>query len=170
MKTLKDEWETQREIEYYNSLPVVFDDFVDVPELSDGVVYLVCMAKKPANPEKKYVPGYEFAVCKDGEKAGEINLRIGYTDGLYYGGQIGYNIDEKHRGNGYAGRACQLLLPVAKAHGMVKLLITNNYTNDASKRVCEKLGARLVRVARLPEWHDIYQRGGRFENIFEWDI
>ena len=167
---LKDEWETHREIEYYNSLPAIFNDFIDVPELSDGVIYLVCMAKKPGNPEKKYVPGYEFAICKNGEKIGGIHLRIGYTDGLYYGGQIGYNIDEKHRGNGYAGRACQLLLPVAKAHGMIKLLITNNYTNDASRRVCEKLGARLVRVARLPEWHDIYQRGGRFSNIFEWEI
>ena len=167
---LKDEWETHREVEYYNVSPCVFDDFIRVPELSDGVIYLVCTAKKPANPEKKLVPGYDFAVCKDGEKIGEINLRIGYTDGLYYGGQIGYGIDEKYRGNGYAGRACRLLLPVAKAHKMTKLLITTDYTNAASKRVCEKLGARFVRTARLPEWHDLYKRGGRFENIYEWSV
>ena len=160
----------KKEIEYYNSLPCVFDGFLDTGELSDGVIHLVCIAKNPAIPEKKWVPAYDFAICKGSEKIGMINLRIGYTDGLYYGGQIGYNIDAPYRGNGYAGRACCLLQPVAKAHRMTKLLITNNYTNSASKRVCEKLGARLIRVARLPEWHDLYQAGQRFQNIFEWTI
>jgi predicted acetyltransferase len=118
------------------------------------------------------VPCYAFAVCKGSEKIGDISLRIGYGGGfhnsnLYYGGQIGYGIDEPHRGNGYAVRACRLLAPVAKAHGMTKLLISNDIDNIASRRVCEKLGARLVRTARLPEWHDLYQRGGRLENIYE---
>ena len=167
---LKEEWDIHKEIECYNALPCDFDGFIDLPELNDGQIYLVCTAKKPAIPEKKYVPSYEFAVCKGGERIGEINLRIGYTDGLYYGGQIGYGIDEKHRGNGYAVNACRLLQPVIHAHGMKKLLITNNQTNTASKRVCEKLGAHLLRVARLPEWHDLYKAGGRFVNIFEWSV
>ena len=167
---LKDELETQQGIEYYNALPVVFDDFIEVPELSDGVIHLVCTAKVPGNPEKKYVPSYEFAVCKGSEKIGEINLRIGYTDGLYFGGQIGYGIDEQHRGNGYAGRACRLVLPVAKAHGMEKLLITNDHNNDASRRVCEKLGARFVRTAKMARWHVMYKEGRRFSNIFELSV
>jgi len=173
---LKDEWDTGKEIAYYKTLPVIFDDFIDLPELSDGVIRLVCTAKNPAIPEKKYVPAYDFAICKGGEKVGEINLRIGYAgfgpdeSSLYYGGQIGYNVDEKYRGNGYAGRACRLLSPVAKAHGMTKLLITNNYINTASRRVCEKLGARFLRVARLPEWTDLYKDGQRFSNIFEWSV
>jgi len=54
-----------------------------------------------------------------------------------------------------------------KAHGMKKVLITNNHINTASMRVCEKLGAKLLRVAELPEWHDLYQQGQRFGNIFE---
>jgi len=171
----KDEWEVQKEIKYYNSLPCVFDGFTTVPTLTDDVIYLVCLEKQPGNPEKKHVPGYEFAICKNGEKIGRINLRIGYGGGLYncnlyYGGQIGYEVDEPHRGNGYAIRACRLLTPIAKAHNMNILLITNNVTNHASKRVCEKLGARLVRVARLPEWTDLYQDGQRFSNIYEWNI
>jgi len=172
---LKDEQEIKKEIAYYNSLPCVFNGFIDVPTLADDVIYLVCSEKQLGNPEKKHVPGYEFAICKDGEKVGRINLRIGYGGGfynsnLYYGGQIGYDVDEAHRGNGYAVRACRLLLPVAKAHGMIKLLITNNITNHASMRVCEKLGARFVRVARLPEWTDLYKSGQRFSNIYEWNI
>ena len=167
---LKDEWETQNEIAFYNSLPVKFDGFIDLPELSDNEIHLVCTDKKPGIPEKKWVPAYEFVVCKGSEKIGNIALRIGYTDGLYYGGQIGYNIDEKFRGRSCAGRACRLLPPVARAHDMTRLLITNNQTNNASRRVCEKLGLRLVRVARLPEWHDLYKNGQRFQNIFEWVI
>ena len=168
---LQEEWEAHKHMAYYNTLPVIFDDFIELPPLSDGDVYLVCTAKKPANPEKKYVPAYEFAVCKGGEKVGDICLRVGYTDGLYYGGQIGYGIDEKYRGHGYAARACRLLKPVAEAHGMKKLLITNDSANIASQRVCEKLGARLVlHNGRLPEWHDLYKEGHRFGNVYEWSV
>lgn len=167
---LTDEWEARKEIGYYNALPCHFEGFVDFARGDGDEIYLVCTAKKPAVPEKQFVPAYEFAVCKGGERIGEVNLRIGYTDGLYYAGQIGYSIDEKHRGRGYAVSACRLLLPVAKAHGMRRLLITNEQSNAASRRVCEKLGARLVRLARLPQWHDLYKEGQRFVNIFEWRV
>ena len=173
---LASEWETGKEIAYYNSLPCIFENFMELPVLSDDEIYLVCTAKKPPVPEKKYVPVYEFAVCKGGEKIGGIELRVGYKGygldegSLYYGGQIGYGIDEKYRGNGYAARACKLLAPVAKAHSMPKLIITNEHTNTASRRVCEKLGARFIRVARIPEWMDLYKEGQRFLNIFEWSV
>lgn len=162
--------EVCKEMEFYNASPCVFNGFIDVPTLNDGVIFLVCLEKCPAIPEKKWVPAYRFAICKSGEKVGSIDLRIGYTDSLYYGGQIGYSVDEKYRGNGYAARACKLIVPVAKAHGMTRLIITNNHENNASRRVCEKLGAKLIRLATLPEWHDLYKEGGRFSNIFVWDI
>lgn len=169
----KEEWEVEKEIAYYNGLPCLFNGFMELPELYDGALRLVCVAKTPAQPEKNWVPAYRFAICKGSEKVGFIDLRIGYAGGennksLYYGGQIGYGIEEAHRGNGYALSACRLLAPVAKAHGMEKLLITNNVTNAPSRRVCEKLGARLLRTARLPQWHDLYNEGTRFTNIFEW--
>jgi len=172
---LKSEWEMQKEIAYYNSLPYEFNGFVDVPTLTNGEIYLVCTAKQPGDPIKNWIPGYNFAICKNGEKVGDISFRIGYgggpkNDNLYYGGQIGYNVNEEFRGNGYAAEACRLLLPIAHAHKMTKLLITNNVTNAASRRVCEKLGAKLIRAARLPEYNDLYKEGQRFSNIFEWSL
>ena len=173
---LKSEWEIEKEIAYYNSLPFEFNGFVNIPTLSNGDISFICIEKSPANPEKNWVPAYTFAICKNNEKIGEAGLRIGYgggpkNDNLYYGGQVGYNVNEEHRGNGYAVEACKLLLPIAKAHKMTKLLITNNYTNTPSRRVCEKLGTRHVgKMVRLPEWSDLYKEGQRFINIYEWDI
>lgn len=172
---LKDEWDVQKEIAYYKSLPIIFDDFIDVPILDDGVIRLVCTEKKSAIPEKKWIPSYTFAICSGSEKVGNLSLRIGYGGGdydcnCYYGGQIGYGIDEAHRGNGYAGRACKLVAPVAKAHNMTKLLITTKDSNKASMRVCEKLGARYVRLVRLPEWTDSYKLGNRYQNIYEYSL
>jgi len=167
---LADEWEIRKEMAAYNALPVRFDGFVSLPLLSDGEIELVCAARKPAIPEKKYVPSYEFEIRAGGAQVGGISLRVGYTDSLYYGGQIGYHVDEEYRGRGYAGKACRLLIPVMKAHGMEKVLITNNTSNLPSRRVCEKLGARLVRAARLPEWHDLYREGWRSVNVFEWSF
>ena len=160
----------QNEIAYYNALPCVFEDFMDVPTLSSGFISLVCIKKAAAVPERKRVPYYLFDICLNGEKIGEISLRIGYVEGLYYGGQIAYDIEEAHRGNGYALRACRLLAPVARFHNMPKLLITNEESNIASRRVCEKLGAKFIRIAELPDWHELYKEGQRFVNIFEWDI
>jgi len=167
---VREMWDVKNEIAYYNSLPFEFNDFIDVPELSDGVISLICTEKNAAVPEKRLVPGYYFDICIDGEKIGGISLRIGYTENLYYGGQIGYDIDEAHRGNGYAVRACKLVLPVVKAHKMKKLLITTNYTNKASMRVCEKLGLQFIRIVRLPEWNDLYKEGQRQQNIYEWNL
>ncbi|MDD4502200.1 MAG: GNAT family N-acetyltransferase, partial [Clostridia bacterium] len=81
-----------------------------------------------------------------------------------------YGIDEQYRGHHYAERACRLLVPLLKAHGMERVLITNNHTNKASQRTCERLGAKLIRVAPVPQWHDLYEEGNRLENIFEWKI
>jgi len=167
---LREEWEIQKEIAYYNALPCHFTGFTEIPQLADGEIHLICIKKNEAVPEKKYVPDYNFIICKDNEKIGTVNLRIGYTDQLYYSGQVGYAVDEAHRGHNYAVKATRLLAPIARAHGMTNLLITNNHTNTASRRVCEKLGAKLVRLARLPEWSELYKQGQRFVNIYDWSI
>ena len=74
------QWKILQEINYYNSQPVIFDEFIDMPELSDDEIVLFCTAKKPAIPEKKWVPAYVFEIHRNSSLVGEINLRIGYTD------------------------------------------------------------------------------------------
>lgn len=165
-----DDDDVRDEIESFLNWPVVFDDFVELPELSDGEMSLICTKKSPAILEKKWVPSYHFDIMVKGEKAGQIDLRIGYPESLYYGGNIGYAIDEQYRGNNYAPRACQLLVPLAKSHEMTKIVISNEYRNFASRRVCEKIGAKFLRVVALPKWHDMYSEGHLYENIFVLDI
>jgi len=59
-------------IAYYNNQPVIFNDFIDVPELTDGEIELYCIAKKPAIPEKKWVPAYVFEIRGNSSRVGEI--------------------------------------------------------------------------------------------------
>jgi len=162
--------EIRAEILCYNALPVKFSGFLEAEGLDDGELSLKCVDKRPGDLLRRYVPSYYFAIKLGGRIIGHISFRVGYTKSLYYSGQIGYAVDSAHRGKGYAGRACRLMIPLMRAHGMTKVLITNNTDNTASRRVCEKLGARLIRVVKIPRWHELYQTGDRDKNIFEWDI
>jgi len=159
-----------QEIAHYLSLPVHFDGHIELTEeLRDSEIFLICTKKGLADPERGFVPSYHFAVCKGSEQIGQVDIRIGYNERLYYGGNHGYGINEAYRGNGYAARAVRLLAPIAKAHGMTKLLISNDLDNIASARVCEKLGAKLLRVAPIPAWHDLAIKRSEI-NIWEWTL
>lgn len=158
------------EVEAFYESYAFFDTFEDVKEISDGVVSLVCTKMVPEDPIKNYVPMYCFDIVVGYEHVGMINLRIGHTKALYYGGHIGYGVDENHRGKGYAARACLLLKDLAKRHEMKRLFISNRYDNVASIRVCQKIGATYVRTVLLPEDHDMRKDGLSYINIWIWDI
>ena len=116
-------------------------------------------------------PFYWWSIVENasGATVGKISLRIGYPDSLLYGGQIGYAVDEPYRGHGYAGAACRLLFPVMRAHGMRSAIITNNVENAASRRVCEKIGARFLCQTDIPEDHEMYKNGSRRVNVYALD-
>ena len=152
-------WEMQ-------TLPCVFSGFMDLPDLTDGEIRLICHTKAPADPVKKHVPAYLFHIALGSEVIGKIDLRIGYTPSLYVGGNIGYTVDEKYRGRGFAGKACRLLLPVMRYHQMKIALITNDVRNTASRRVCEKLGLRHLGQMKVPYENDMYARGIYRVNIY----
>ena len=146
-------------------------DFLDLSKinLSAYSLSLKCVDYYEGDQKKNHVPAYGFDIIEknSGAAFGKISLRLGFTDGLYYGGHIGYTVNENYRNMGVATAACEIILELVKAHGFKKIIITNHHINKASRRVCEKIGAKLVRIARLPEWHDLYIEGQRFECIYE---
>jgi tagatose 1,6-diphosphate aldolase len=98
--------------------------------------------------------------CPPIQFVGAIGLRIGSTETIeMYYGHFGYHVYPAARGRQYAMRACRLLLPLARRHGFKTLWITCNPDNIASRRTCERLGAKLVEVVPVPEDNPLYARG-----------
>jgi tagatose 1,6-diphosphate aldolase len=124
-----------------------------------------------AEPAKGKQPSYEFRMVVAGEEAGRIRLRIGSGRELeMYAGHFGYEVHPAFRGRRYAERACRLLLPLARRHGMTTVWITCNPENLASRRTCERLGAVLVEIVPLPEESDMYRRGDRQKCRYRLDL
>jgi len=93
--------------------------FIRPGKLADTDLTLVLTKTTPADPVKRYVPGYEFEMRQRGSriKAGTIRLRIGRTRPLMgWCGHIGYDVAEKQRGKRYAARSCMLIFPIAYVH------------------------------------------------------
>jgi tagatose 1,6-diphosphate aldolase len=136
--------------------------FHDPGPLIDGDLVLVLNEKYPGDPAINYVPAYKFKMTlgNQPEEIGNIELRIGNTDSIVlYGGHIAYGVEPAYRGHHYAARACRLLLPLARSHGLTTIWITCNPDNYASRRTCELAGATFVEIVDLPEDNDMYLRG-----------
>lgn len=146
--------------------------FKDFDYLTNGEIDLKIVEKRPADKEKQFVPTYIYKITLHGqdESIGKIDIRIGYNENLYYGGHIGYGIDEAHRGNSYAAKACMIIKQVAIAHGMDKIIITCNPDNIASRRTCEKAGLTLKEIVDLPEHNDMYEEGERHKCVYQEDF
>ena len=142
--------------------------FRDPGRLVDGDLALTLTARHPADPVKRWVPGYDFEMRRTGTKKrlGVIRLRIGSARELRYAGQIGYEVDPPHRGHHYSARSCRLLLPFARAHGLKAVWLTTDPANFPSRRICELIGARYVETVRLPRDHAMYRLGARFRRRY----
>ncbi len=149
-------------------MPTTFR-FLDPGAPHDGELELALTDTAAADPSRNRVPVYFFDILslQTREKMGNISLRVGYNESIRYCGHIGYGVYPNYRGHHYAARACRLLFPLARAHGMDKLLITCRPDNIASYRTCEWLGARFLGIVDLPETDDLYKAGARQECVFE---
>jgi len=58
--------------------------------------------------------------------------------------EIGYGIDEMYQGRGYMSEAVQRLVDWAFTHPFCQTITATEVENPASRRLLEKLGARLV--------------------------
>ena len=119
---------------------------------SDGEIDLVLSGEDVRDADCGIEDGYTFYIYPTGQKtyAGYVSLRLGESPGLYYLGHIGYRIEERFRGNGYAAKACALLMPMLQRMRLGSLVITTNVENIASRRTCERLGCVLERIAPVP--------------------
>jgi predicted acetyltransferase len=147
--------------------------FLKPGELVDDDLALVLFQTYPGDAAWAFLPTYRFRMTHAGqdEEIGRIDLRVGEVNrNIFYGGHIGYSVDQAHRGRHYAARACRLLLPLARRHAMDEIWITCNPDNLASRRTCELAGAELIEIVDLPEDTDMYQRGERQKCRYRIDL
>lgn len=141
--------------------------FINTDFLKSDEITLILEKTVDGNDEKNCVPAYHFAICNNkGIKMGVCDLRIGHNDNLYYGGNIGYGIEEEYRGHHYAGKACLLLFELARKHDLKYLIITCNPDNYASRKTCEYAGGELLEIVKLPEDSDMREKGEFEKCIF----
>jgi hypothetical protein len=97
------------------------DSFDSIP---GPVVSLRILSKTPQKGEELPFYWYSIVETATGETVGKVSLKVG--DGLqaYWGGNVGYEVDEPHRGHRYAYEAAKLLSPLARRHGMESLFIS----------------------------------------------
>lgn len=140
------------------------DIFLDTSFLKNDEIQLCLKKTVDGDLKKQWLPAYHFAICNmQGHEMGICDLRIGHNTNTYYGGNIGYRIREEYRGNHYAGKACLLLIELAKLHGMDYLIITCNPDNYASRKTCEFVGCHLMETVELPEDNDMRLEMGETE-------
>ncbi len=145
--------------------------FLDPQPMGDGELALILEGRWDADRARGHVPAYGFGMhhAASGARMGNISLRIGPGEAaMRYSGHLGYNVDAPYRGHHYAERACRLVSQLALAHGLEALIITCDPDNLASRRTCERLGARLLEVVDVPVSHELFQRGHRRKCRFRW--
>jgi len=92
---------------------------------------------QPDGSRKPRIPFRVFWLW-DGEFCGAINLRFlpGSEDlPPHVSGHVGYAIVPWKRRRGYATRALALILPIARAIGLARVLVTCDEDNIASRKV-----------------------------------
>jgi len=125
--------------------------------LSGPNIDLAVIEKHPG--DALMLPFYYYdMIDKSGNIVGKISIRIGDNYNSYYNGHIGFEVRESFRGNNYSLHASKLVLRVAAAHGMERVYVTCAESNCASRKIIEKLNARLVEIAEIPKdcffWRD----------------
>ena len=116
------------------------------------------------------LPYYYYEILVDSVPVGKISIRIGDNFHTYYNGHIGYEVSEDAQGHGYARQACELVLDVARAHGMSRLYVTCAENNAASYHTIEKLGAKLLEICEMPREYFAWYEGIPRHRIYQLNL
>ncbi len=137
----------------------------------DQELELVLDERKEADSRKGLLPAYHFNMINYAtrEIMGHIRLRIGSENEVKYFGNIGYDVDEKFRGNKYAARSIKLILPFAFMHDLENVWISCDPDNVASRRSCEIAGGTMTGVFDLSEDDEMYKEGDRQKCWYRFD-
>lgn len=147
--------------------------FIPIDNLVDADLELRLIRTIEHAPETGLVPEYDFTMdIQNGPKdIGGINIRIGHSESLImYGGQIGYSVDEKYRGNKYATRSIKLVLPIFEKHGFKQVYVTCNPDNVASIKSIRNAGGEYIECVDVPPDEPAYQRGEMKKNRYVFKI
>mgnify|MGYP003295234220 CR=1 FL=1 len=121
---------------------------------------------------EKALPFYWWKIIlkEINKEIGKISLRIGHNYHSYFNGNVGYEIDSEYRGHNYAYKACELIIPVAKYHGMNFIYITCDFDNIPSIKTIEKLGAEFLEEVIPPKDYVFYFDGISSHKIYKLSI
>jgi tagatose 1,6-diphosphate aldolase len=144
-----------------------FDPAFDSIPGENGMHLELC-EKFPGNDVE--LPFYWYDIYVNDTPVGKISIRIGENYHAYYNGHIGYEIDPPYRGHHYSLAAVRLVLPVARRHGMRRVLLTCDASNAASRRTIELTGAKLLEIAEVPRDYFAWREGMEPQCIFALEL
>lgn len=118
--------------------------------------------------DEQIIPFYYYSIYLNSISTaiGKISIRIGHNEHSYFNGNLGYEIDEPFRGNGYAKIAVMMTYSIARFHNMAYLIISFDDDNVSSKRVIEKLGGVHLETIKPPKNYVFYYDGMPKKSIF----
>ena len=91
-----------------------------------------------------YVPSRVFLAMRDEQLVGMLDIRTALSEFLLrFGGNIGYSVLPKERGQGYAGEMLALALEKCRDLGMDKVLVTCDPENIPSAKTIRANGGVL---------------------------
>lgn len=138
--------------------------FLAPTALRDGDLTVALAQTLSADASPWLVPAYVFHLrhADIGEHMGRLSLRFGGTERItHHAGHVGYAVEPAFRGRRYAERACRLVLPVLRHHGIDVAWLTCAPDNAASVRTMERLGAEYVETVTVPDDYPMPARADR---------
>ena len=138
-------------------------------ELSFQDVRIVFSNMTAGDPSKGFVPGYHFRIVDEqGEDVGHLNYRVGNTEHVRLAaGHLGFEINEAHRGNHFAAKACMALAPWLSEYSD-PILITVDPDNIGSVKTIERIGAEFIDTVDVPKGDPHYLRGSFRKRRYRW--